>query len=254
MNADINTSLLVSNDQNLIITTPDKFPIENISIQVAQAGNIFIEGDEITLLGNVIADRLYGTFTGTVYSNDSTVVVNPETGDLNGKLNGEVDGNINKTTDSILTIQSASGIVITPNGDFNMPAATNIELRASNDALLSATGTLTLQSSSGIIEFNGSQIDASLTDINFANADLNLTGSTLNFLNATVNNLNPSGNVAISGNLSVTGPVPTTSNGASGDTLGTVAFDSNYIYYCTATYTDGVADIWKRVAWSGDTW
>ena len=266
VNADINTSLLVSNDQNLIITTPDKFPIENISIQVAQAGNIFIEGDEITLLGNVIADRLYGTFTGTVYSNDSTVVVNPETGDLNGKLNGEVDGNINKTTDSILTIQSASGIAITPNGDFNMPAATNIELRASNDALLSATGTLTLQSSSGTIEFNGSQIDASLTDINFANADVNLTGSTLNFLNATVNNLDSAvidWNPIVSGVIQNNGlpigtkftqPVPTTSNGASGDTLGTVAFDSNYIYYCTATYTDGVADIWKRVAWSGDTW
>ena len=51
-----------------------------------------------------------------------------------------------------------------------------------------------------------------------------------------------------------TQPVPTTSNGASGDTLGTVAFDGSYIYYCTATYTDGVADIWKRVAWSADTW
>ena len=192
VNADITTSLLVGNDQDLIITTPNKFPIENISIAVAQAGNIFIEGDEITLLGNVIADRLYGTFTGTVYSNDSTVVVNPETGDLNGKLNGEVDGNINKTSDTALSIQSASGITVTPTGDFNMPNATNIELRATNDAVLSATGDLTLQSSSGTIEFNGSQIDASLSDINFANADLNFTGSTLNFLNANVQNFAPS--------------------------------------------------------------
>ena len=253
--ADISTSKLVSNDENLIITTPNKLPLENITIEVAQAGNIFIEGDEITLTGKVNANRLYGAFTGFVYSNDSTLVVNPDTGDLNGKLNGEVDGDINKTGGGTLNIQSASGgIAITPNGDFNIPNATNIELRATNDAVLSATGVLTLQSSSGTIEFNGSQIDASLSDINFANADLNFTGSTLNFLNATVNNLNPSGNVAIGGNLSVTGPVPTTSNGASGDTLGTVAFDSNYIYYCTATYTDGVADIWKRVAWSGDTW
>jgi hypothetical protein len=47
---------------------------------------------------------------------------------------------------------------------------------------------------------------------------------------------------------------PTTSKGAVGDEAGSVSFDSTYIYYCTTTYTDGLADIWKRVAWSGDTW
>lgn len=46
---------------------------------------------------------------------------------------------------------------------------------------------------------------------------------------------------------------PTASIGASGDRAGTVAFDSSYMYYCTADY-DGVANIWKRVAWSSDTW
>jgi len=33
-----------------------------------------------------------------------------------------------------------------------------------------------------------------------------------------------------------TQPVPTTSQGAVGDTIGSVAFDSNYIYYCIANY------------------
>ena len=47
---------------------------------------------------------------------------------------------------------------------------------------------------------------------------------------------------------------PTASTGASGDKLGDVAFDSNFYYYCSADYTDGLADIWKRVAWSVDTW
>jgi len=46
---------------------------------------------------------------------------------------------------------------------------------------------------------------------------------------------------------------PASSIGADADLQGAVAFDSNYIYYCTADY-DGVTDIWKRVAWSGDTW
>lgn len=46
---------------------------------------------------------------------------------------------------------------------------------------------------------------------------------------------------------------PVSSIGIDGDTAGSVTFDSNYAYYCTADY-DGVTDIWKRVAWSGDTW
>ena len=50
------------------------------------------------------------------------------------------------------------------------------------------------------------------------------------------------------------GIAPTTSKGQVGDEVGSVVFDGNYIYYCTADYTDGLADIWKRVAWSGDTW
>lgn len=48
--------------------------------------------------------------------------------------------------------------------------------------------------------------------------------------------------------------VPTSSHGVQGDEAGSVIFDNEYIYYCTMTYTDGVADIWKRVAWSNATW
>ena len=47
---------------------------------------------------------------------------------------------------------------------------------------------------------------------------------------------------------------PSSSKGAAGDEFGMFAFGSGYIYYCTTSYTDGVADIWKRVAWSADTW
>jgi hypothetical protein len=39
---------------------------------------------------------------------------------------------------------------------------------------------------------------------------------------------------------------PATSKGASGDTVGKVAINASYIYYCTATYTDGLTDIWSR--------
>jgi hypothetical protein len=47
--------------------------------------------------------------------------------------------------------------------------------------------------------------------------------------------------------------VPVTSKGVNGDAVGRIAFDSNYIYYCTASY-DGDNNIWKRVALSTDTW
>jgi hypothetical protein len=39
---------------------------------------------------------------------------------------------------------------------------------------------------------------------------------------------------------------PTTTVGAAGDIKGMFAFDSNYLYICTANYT-GSANIWKRV-------
>lgn len=38
---------------------------------------------------------------------------------------------------------------------------------------------------------------------------------------------------------------PTTSVGAAGDKKGMIAFDSSYLYICTANYT-GSANIWKR--------
>lgn len=46
---------------------------------------------------------------------------------------------------------------------------------------------------------------------------------------------------------------PNTSIGSSTDKLGDIAFDNSYLYYCTANY-DGNTNIWKRVAWSNDTW
>jgi len=46
---------------------------------------------------------------------------------------------------------------------------------------------------------------------------------------------------------------PNTSIGSSTDKQGDIAFDSSYLYYCSADY-DGNTDIWKRVAWSNDTW
>ena len=53
-------------------------------------------------------------------------------------------------------------------------------------------------------------------------------------------------------------PAPATSNGVSGDFEGDMLFAQDggtwYLYYCTADWTDGVADIWVRWAQTGTTW
>jgi hypothetical protein len=48
--------------------------------------------------------------------------------------------------------------------------------------------------------------------------------------------------------------VPVTSKGQTGDKEGLLSANSSYIYYCIADYTDGVANIWKRVALTTQTW
>jgi hypothetical protein len=47
--------------------------------------------------------------------------------------------------------------------------------------------------------------------------------------------------------------VPTASIGQAGDVFGKSADDATYHYFCTGTY-DGTTNIWKRIAWSNDTW
>jgi hypothetical protein len=48
-------------------------------------------------------------------------------------------------------------------------------------------------------------------------------------------------------------PPPSTSVGFDTDKEGDIAFDGEYFYYCVNDY-DGESNIWKRVAWSNDTW
>ena len=52
--------------------------------------------------------------------------------------------------------------------------------------------------------------------------------------------------------------VPVSSIGQNGDKQGDIAFNSAYFYYCAEDYVDAGSDpqpnIWKRIAWSSDTW
>ena len=46
---------------------------------------------------------------------------------------------------------------------------------------------------------------------------------------------------------------PLSSIGSASDEVGDIAADETYLYYCALPY-DGTTNIWKRVAWSSDTW
>jgi hypothetical protein len=50
--------------------------------------------------------------------------------------------------------------------------------------------------------------------------------------------------------------VPLASTGAPGDVQGMWAFNQTHMYYCSLSYDPGfpLMNIWKRVAWSEDTW
>lgn len=51
-----------------------------------------------------------------------------------------------------------------------------------------------------------------------------------------------------------TASTPGSSKGVSGNKAGMVAFDNSNFYYCKQDYTDGVDDIWVKVAWTSVSW
>lgn len=54
------------------------------------------------------------------------------------------------------------------------------------------------------------------------------------------------GNLAAS--ITTLSSAPSTAKGAAGDKYGSIRLDTNYLYVCTADYTTGTANIWKRVS------
>ena len=87
-------------------------------------------------------------------------------------------------------------------------------------------------------------------------------GSNLDLSNNKVEATNSNGNIELMPNgagrvvivddsLTInTSKTPTTSVGATGDKAGMIAWNSNYIYVCTADY-DGSTSIWKRASIGG---
>ena len=133
----------------------------------------------------------------------------------------------------------------------------------------SGSGSLNYNSSTGVFTFTPADLSSYLTTVSYADVTGKPTIPTDNdqlsngagyITGYTVTQDDISGLNITEGQITDLGSylelvsAPSTSKGASGDAAGDVAMDDNYIYRCTANYTDGVADIWKRVAFSTDTW
>jgi hypothetical protein len=106
---------------------------------------------------------------------------------------------------------------------------------------------------------NGDPLRTAFTKINYNFTELyanvaNLTNSVTSVAGRTGNiQLTVQDIIGITNYVSLV-PVPLSSRGVVGHKINDLAFNSTYMYYCTATYTTGVANIWKRVALSNDTW
>ena len=71
---------------------------------------------------------------------------------------------------------------------------------------------------------------------------------------AYIGSASPENEIATAGDIAYRRvDVPSSSIGQLSDVAGLVADDASYHYYCTGAY-DGDTHIWKRIAWSNDTW
>lgn len=159
-----------------------------------------------------------------------------------------------------LNVQNG-GIVLDANNTIQMFGDSNIELQSGSDFSINSGQNISIGTGSAdsIGLSTGDLNFTAFDDVNFRGSDsfrIRNTSATAPIRIITDDNntqrtwaFRPDGRLAFP-----TSVAPVSSKGAVGDQVGSVTFDNTYIYYCTADYTDGLADIWKRVSWSADTW
>lgn len=164
---------------------------------------------------------------GHLTSDDSTILIDTEQNKFFGSVEGDVVGSVFADDSSVMVDavnNRISAITLVGNLDKKGSALT---VSSDSGINLSPNGFLNIPNATTITASATSTIDI------LATGKLTLSSNT--------------------GKVKITGAVPSTSIGATGDEEGMVAFDSAYMYYCTTDY-DGVTNVWKRVAWSVDTW
>lgn len=195
-------------------------------------------------------------------SNENVVIDPNGTGIVNIQSDASVTGDLRATgetrgatlqVDGVANIDGSAVI----DGTLNVNAVANTT--SITTATLIASGTATFNgnvdlgdSSADTVTITG-RLDSSIVPDTDQTYDIG--GTSLRFKDIFVQDVDAGADITAGGDRMriVQSHTPASSIGVSGDTAGDFAFDGNYIYYATADY-DGSANIWKRVAWSGDTW
>jgi hypothetical protein len=138
-------------------------------------GGVFygeLVGDILAENSSVILNGETGAFFGNVVATDETVMINTTDKSINATNVYATThwGNLSKNG-SILSITADTGIQLLPGGVFNVPNATNIDIDATGTIDITATGNLTLSSTSGTVSVGGHISIADLQTLVAASTD-----------------------------------------------------------------------------------
>lgn len=203
-----------------------------------------------------------GSSAGTINQPANSIIINAGTSPLNGSSSGLYIDPIRNVSGTSLLVYNSTTKEITHSNEINSETSIKININLTDSTIqtweFTEGGDLIFPSGSSISSENGGS-PALVIDGAGNYVDIRDSGTILIGYNSTgsVQIGNPEGGTLteiLSERVKFfEQAVPASSIGVTGDSPGLVAFDATYMYYCTGTY-DGVANIWKRVAWSGDTW
>jgi hypothetical protein len=228
----------------------------------------------ITSVGTLVSLDVTGAITGDSFEGD--VITNSITA-------AEGDLTISPTTNFSNGIEVTSGdstlgnTTITGQATVNLPTGVSTTINADDSlttgarpvALVLDATTLDFEFSGPAIEFkvNDGTLTAPLVKIEAYSQPDDLPGFNIKVYNSGTSGYDIVPFRAYGGGITVGGGInmndelflrssgaPTSSKGEEGDEVGAVVIDNQYIYRCVATYTDGLADIWARVAFVTTPW
>lgn len=197
-----------------------------------------------------------GSYANGAFAKANTVNVNSQAAfDLaNTLFDGTADLNVSSIILgeglSIIADQVSSTAGEGNGGFLNLTAAdTRLGNDAGNVRLNAESYYVTLANTDGTLTVPGN-----ISGANVITANTIVSVDVISSNTITANNLTVSNNFSVSGVTVQWHPAPATSKGHTGDKAGYVAIDNDKIYRCVADYTDGTADIWVYVNFTGGTW
>jgi hypothetical protein len=175
--------------------------------------------------------------SGTTLVNGVYTATLLNTGDLSLPISTSGSARIQAINSGTVSIVSSSSQwVFDQTGKITLPSGGQIRTRWNNTEIRDINGVYI------------SNNDSSLLTVDLTNG-IQIVTSTTNTWTFSTN-----GTLSLPGRIQTNGAVPEHSYGAAGDKVGMLAFDSTYIYYCTADYVNNMTDIWLRTAHGAGTW